>query len=105
MFLRARADFVIAFSDAISRLKPKYSDIEFHSYQIANVPAVFTSHLMCNKRPESATLIDELNQSLSILYKQPEFISAHTDFLPLQDHAMLTQYIAQYATQKPAIEP
>lgn len=105
MFLRGRADFVIAFPDAIARLNKEYGDGGFNSYKIANIPAVLTSHLMCNTRPESAKLIAEVNKNLHKLYMQPEFINAHTDYLPFQDHETLINHIKQYAADTAVIEP
>ena len=93
MFTQKRADFSILFPREIEESKIKRRSSDYNSYLIVNTPAVITSHIACNPSDKSKAFLRRVNTYLLTLYQTPEFLAAHLDYLPAEEHQVIKDAI------------
>ncbi|MEI5637683.1 MULTISPECIES: hypothetical protein [unclassified Pseudoalteromonas] len=94
MFESRRVDFILAFPVEVLRYG-KNNQAMYQAYTVAGAPKSSIGHLMCNKHSHSEAFLRSINVALNKLYQQPEFLNAHLNFLPEQDHPQIKQLIKQ----------
>jgi uncharacterized protein (TIGR02285 family) len=90
-----RADFSILFPEELNEIKEEKADINYYSFRIAGAPTVITSHIICNKSPQSEVFLEKVNAELTKLYQTQAFLEAHFTFLPEIEHQVVKEAIKE----------
>lgn len=85
MFANGKSDFALIFPATVYRNFGDDMPVEARSYPIAGNPSIVTGHVICPNTPRGASHIERINAAIKRLYTKPEFIDAHTNYLPAQD--------------------
>lgn len=97
MFAFKRTDYAIVFPVELQRSSDEYLTHDVRSYPIASNPKYIAGRFWCSDSPESRRLIATINKVVKTLYSDPEFIEAHTRYLPEQSAVAIKKIIAKYA--------
>lgn len=98
MFAFKRTDYAIAFPLVLYRNYSEENSLDVRSYPIADNPKFIAGRFWCSDTPETRRFIAITNKVVKTLYADPEFIKAHTRYLPEQSANAITNVIAQYAS-------
>lgn len=78
MINRARADFAIMLPLEVAHFEENFYPLDLLTYRIEGVEPVSSIHMMCNKSEASKQFLQTVDETIRILYKTPEFVSANT---------------------------
>lgn len=98
MFAFKRTDYAIVFPVELYRKSGEDKTHDVRSYSIADNPKYIAGRFWCSDSPASRQLIAMVNKVAKTLYADPQFIEAHTRYLPQQSAVAIKNIIAQYAT-------
>ncbi|TDF35437.1 hypothetical protein EYS14_18630 [Alteromonadaceae bacterium M269] len=93
LFANKRADFSIFYPEEVRQISNIHQMPSYSTFTIGHQPAKLTSHIMCNKSNESRVFLRKVNAELVALYQTQEFLDAHFDFLPEDEHVIVEQLI------------
>jgi uncharacterized protein (TIGR02285 family) len=93
MFAHGRSEFSIFTPGEMFRYIQSNRAFAYHSYRIAGMPDVITAHVMCNNTLNSKRLLDEIDANMTKLYSTVPFLSAHIDFQPPEENAIIKSAI------------
>ncbi len=99
MFAKGKSDFSLIFPASLYRSFGENMPIKVRSYSIADNPDYVSGHVICPNTPQGAKHIARINSAIKRIYLTPEFINAHTRYLPAQDKQNLRTIIKQ-STEK-----
>ncbi|GEA08091.1 hypothetical protein KUL42_28520 [Alteromonas sp. KUL42] len=85
MFANGKSDFALLFPATVYRNFGEDMPVAVRSYAIAGNPSVVSGHVICPSTQQGASHIERINSAIKLLYTRPEFIEAHTNYLPAQD--------------------
>lgn len=85
MFANGKSDFALIFPATVYRNFGDDMPVAVRSYPIAGNPSVVSGHVICPNTTQGASHIERINTAIKRLYTKPEFIDAHTNYLPAQD--------------------
>lgn len=85
MFANGKSDFALIFPATVYRNFGDDMPVAVRSYPIAGNPSVVSGHVICPNTTQGASHIERINAAIKRLYTKPEFIDAHTNYLPAQD--------------------
>ena len=85
MFANGKSDFALIFPATVYRNFGDDMPVAVRSYPIAGNPGVVSGHVICPNTTQGASHIERINAAIKRLYTKPEFIDAHTNYLPAQD--------------------
>ena len=95
MFSKGKSDFALIFPATLYRSFGENMPIKVRSYSIADNPDYVSGHVICPNTPQGAEHIKRINAAIKRIYLTPEFINAHTRYLPAQDKQNLRTIIEQ----------
>ena len=95
MFAKGKSDFALIFPATLYRSFGENMPIKVRSYSIADNPDYVSGHVICTNTPQGAKHIERINSAIKRIYLTPEFINAHTRYLPAQDKQNLRTIIKQ----------
>ena len=95
MFAKGKSDFALIFPATLYRSFGENMPIKVRSYSIADNPDYVSGHVICTNTPQGAKHIERINSAIKRIYLTPEFINAHTRYLPAQDKQNLRTIIEQ----------
>ncbi|WDE09060.1 hypothetical protein SG34_030255 [Thalassomonas viridans] len=104
MFSLKRGDFLLAYPAEMYRHYHKDSK-HYQAYRVSGAPKYVLGHLMCNNTRASVAFLKSVNNVLNKLYRQQDFISAHTQWLPQTAHELTLDYLGELTGQPPSAEP
>ena len=97
MFASKRTDYAIIYPVSLFAAFGDEMPINVRSYAIANNPKFVTGHFLCSDTQQGRQLIESVNLAIKTLYSTPEFILAHTRYLPNESATTIKQIITEYA--------
>lgn len=97
MFASKRTDYAIIYPLTFFTAFGDEMPIKVRSYPIANNPKYVTGHFLCSDTEQGRKLIESVNHTIKTLYSDPEFILAHTRYLPNESATSIKQLITEYA--------
>lgn len=96
MFASKRTEYAIIYPISLYANFGDEIPIKVRSYPIANNPKYVTGHFLCSDTEQSRQLIESVNHAMKKLYSNPEYILAHTRYLPNESAKTIRETIAQY---------
>jgi uncharacterized protein (TIGR02285 family) len=97
MFTSKRTDYAIIYPISLYAAFGNEIPIKVRSYPIADNPKYVTGHFLCSDTEQGRQLIESVNLAMKKLYPNPEYILAHTRYLPNESAKKIREIIAQYA--------
>ena len=98
MFELKRVDFLLGYPVEVMRYAKANQD-KYESYLIADSPRFILGHVMCNKTQVSRQVLERVNLILLSNYGTKEFLLAHINYLPVQEHRSIQEVIERYIDQ------
>ena len=95
MFAKGKSDFSLIFPATLYRSFAENMPIKVRSYSIADNPDYVSGHVICPNTTQGEKHIERINAAIKRIYFTPEFINAHTRYLPAQDKQNLRTIIEQ----------
>ncbi|MCO7187014.1 MULTISPECIES: hypothetical protein [unclassified Pseudoalteromonas] len=99
MFERGRASFILTYPTTIQRYASQLTLNQLHSLEVANNPPFVLGHIACSDTPESRQFLKTVNEALSHLYQQEDFLALHLRYLPNAERAYFREQIEQQITK------
>ncbi|GAA0852274.1 transporter substrate-binding domain-containing protein [Aliiglaciecola litoralis] len=96
MFISNRTDYAIVFPVALYQNFGDDIPIDVRAYQIEGNPAYVSGHFICSDTQQSRELISSVNTAMKTLYSDPQYIAAHTRYLPESDGEKIKNIIHQF---------
>lgn len=100
IFTGKRIDFAIIFPVALYRHFGENLPVPIRKYTIANNPEYVTGHFLCGDTPKTRSFLREVNSNIKKLYSKPEYIRAHTAYLPSHSADEISRVISQHANSQ-----
>ncbi|MDC0603069.1 hypothetical protein OAP14_08590 [Aliiglaciecola sp.] len=82
LFSAGKADFALIFPASIYTRFGKSMPVDVRSYPISGNPRFVSGHILCSDTHAGNEFIVRVNKGIESLYQNPQYVKAHTDYLP-----------------------
>lgn len=96
MFASQRAEFVIAYPTEMKLFMQNKQKLHIRSYGLEDAPELITGHLMCSDTDRNRHFIEAVDNTLTTLYRDKNFLLAHTRYLNEDEGRQISRFIRQY---------
>lgn len=100
MFASQRAEFVIAYPTEMTLFMQNKQKLHIRSYGLEDSPELITGHLMCSDTDRNRHFIEAVDNTLTTLYRDKNFLLAHTRYLNEDEGTQINRLIRQYTDEK-----
>ena len=81
LFLAKRTDFALIFPAAFYRTFGTEHELDVRSYAISGNAPFVEGHILCSNTPIGEFNIAKIDTAIQRVYRKPEFLEAHTEYL------------------------